>query len=42
MSITTDGGLVARLRRTVAELDRGFCKLNRIRFAAPWKPRRSC
>ena len=37
MTIPARTGLLATLRRAVAALDQGFCKLNRIQFAAPWR-----
>ena len=43
MSTTTRTGFIASIRRALAELERGFCKLNRIQFDAPWRtdqPRR--
>ncbi len=36
---TTSRGFLASLRRALAALDHGFCKLNRIQYDAPWRSR---
>ena len=37
MTTTTNRGFLASLRRALAALDHGFCKLNRIQYDAPWR-----
>ena len=37
MTTQTGRGLLASLRRGLAALDHGFCKLNRIQYDAPWR-----
>ena len=37
MTTHANRGFLAALRRALAALDAGFCKLNRIRYDAPWR-----
>ena len=40
-SITTRRpGVFGAIRRALAAIDAGFCKLNRIQFDAPWRSER--
>ncbi|HEX9933183.1 MAG TPA: hypothetical protein VGB08_10115 [Allosphingosinicella sp.] len=37
---TRRSGFLASVRRALAAIDAGFCKLNRIQFDAPWRTER--
>lgn len=37
MTTSTSRGFLAALRRALAAINDGFCRLNRIRYDAPWR-----
>ena len=41
MTRIAQSGFIAAIRRGLAALDQGFCKLNRIQYDAPWRTERT-